>query len=32
LAAPLIPQEIYLQERYCSLDYFGRLRDAFAAA
>jgi hypothetical protein len=31
MAAPLIPQEIYLLERYSSLDYFGRLRDAFAA-
>jgi hypothetical protein len=30
LAAPLIPQEIYLLERYSSLEYFGRLRDAFA--
>jgi hypothetical protein len=31
LAAPLIPQEIYLLERYSSLDYFGGMRDAFAA-
>jgi hypothetical protein len=31
MAAPLIPQEIYLLERYSSLEYFGRLRDAFAA-
>jgi len=28
---PLIPQEIYLLERYSSLEYFGRLRDEFAA-
>ena len=28
---PLIPQEIYLLERYCSLEYFGQLRDEFAA-
>lgn len=28
---PLIPQEIYLLERYSSLDYFGRMRDAFEA-
>lgn len=27
----LIPQEIYLLERYSSLEYFGRLRDEFAA-
>lgn len=26
---PLIPQEIYLLERYSSLDYFGQMRDAF---
>jgi hypothetical protein len=31
MAAPLIPQEIYLLERYSSLEYFGRMRDAFAA-
>jgi hypothetical protein len=31
LAAPLIPQEIYLLERYSSLEYFGQMRDAFAA-
>jgi hypothetical protein len=30
MVAPLIPQEIYLLERYSSLEYFGRLRDAFA--
>ncbi|UCV04956.1 hypothetical protein [Dechloromonas denitrificans] len=29
--APLIPQEIYLLERYSSLDYFGQMRDAFEA-
>lgn len=28
---PLIPQEIYLLERYSSLEYFGQLRDEFAA-
>jgi hypothetical protein len=28
---PLIPQEIYLLERYSSLDYFGQMRDAFEA-
>lgn len=28
---PLIPQEIYLLERYSSLEYFGRMRDEFAA-
>ncbi|NMG29890.1 hypothetical protein [Aromatoleum evansii] len=27
---PLIPQEIYLLERYTSADYFRKLRDAFA--
>ena len=31
MAAPLIPQEIFLLERYSSLDYFGQMRDAFAA-
>jgi hypothetical protein len=31
MAAPLIPQEIYLLERYSSPEYFGRLRDALAA-
>jgi hypothetical protein len=31
MAAPLIPQEIYLLERFSSLAYFGRLREAFAA-
>lgn len=30
MATPLIPQEIYLLERYSSADYFGRMRDAFA--
>lgn len=29
--APLIRQEIYLLERYSSLDYFGHMRDYFAA-
>jgi hypothetical protein len=31
MATPLIPQEIYLLERYTSLDYFGEMRDAWAA-
>lgn len=31
MSAPLIPQEIYLLERYSSLEYFGELRDHFAA-
>ena len=31
MAAPLIPQEIYLQERYISVDYFAEMRDAWAA-
>lgn len=31
MSAPLIPQEIYLLERYRSLDYFGAMRDHFAA-
>ncbi|MCH2242319.1 MAG: hypothetical protein MK041_10390, partial [Aquabacterium sp.] len=31
MSAPLIPQEIYLLERYSSLEYFGELRDYFAA-
>jgi hypothetical protein len=31
MTAPLIPQEIYLLERYSSLDYFGHMRDHFAA-
>ena len=31
MSAPLIPQEIYLLERYSSLDYFGDMRDHFAA-
>jgi hypothetical protein len=31
MAAPLIPQEIYLLERYSSLEYFGQMRDAFGA-
>jgi hypothetical protein len=31
MATPLIPQEIFLLERYSSLDFFGRMRDEFAA-
>ena len=31
MATPLIPQEIYLLERYSSADYFGDMRDAWAA-
>lgn len=31
MATPLIPQEVFLLERYCSLDYFGEMRDHFAA-
>jgi len=31
MASPLIPQEIYLLERYSSADYFGDMRDAWAA-
>lgn len=30
MKTPLIPQEIYLLECYCSLEYFGQMRDAFA--
>src|SRR4051812_47823057 len=30
MGTPLIPQEIYLLERYLSADYFGRLRDTWA--
>lgn len=30
MATPLIPQEIYLLERYSSAEYFEKLRDAFA--
>jgi hypothetical protein len=29
MATPLIPQEIYLLERYTSLEYFGAVRDAW---
>lgn len=29
MATPLIPQEIFLLERYSSLDYFGEMRDAW---
>ncbi|MDQ0044765.1 hypothetical protein [Variovorax boronicumulans] len=31
MSTPLIPQEIYLLERYSSLDYFGEMRDAWAS-
>jgi hypothetical protein len=31
MSAPLIEQEIYLLERYSSLDYFGIMRDHFAS-
>lgn len=31
MTAPLIPQEIYLLERYSSLEYFGNMRDHFAS-
>ena len=31
MSAPLIPQEIYLLERYSSPNYFGDMRDHFAA-
>ena len=31
MVTPLVPQEIYLLERYSSLEYFGQLRDYFAA-
>lgn len=30
MSTPLIPQEIYLLERFSSLDYFGQMRDAWA--
>lgn len=30
MSTPLIPQEIYLLERYSSLEYFGEMRDAWA--
>jgi hypothetical protein len=30
MTTPLIPQEIFLLERYSSLDYFGQMRDAWA--
>jgi len=32
MATPLIPQEIYLLERYSSPEYFKQMRDAFAMA
>lgn len=31
MPTPLIPQEIYLLERYSSLEYFGRMRDDWTA-
>ncbi len=31
MSTPLIPQEIYLLERYSSLEYFGLMRDAWEA-
>jgi hypothetical protein len=31
MATPLIPQEIFLLERYSSADYFGDMRDAWSA-
>ncbi len=31
MGTPLIPQEIYLLERYCSLEYYGQMRDAWEA-
>ena len=31
MSAPLIPQEIYLLERYSSVAYYGEMRDNFAA-
>lgn len=31
MLTPLIPQEIYLLERYTSLDYFGQMRDAWSS-
>jgi hypothetical protein len=30
MATPLIPQEIYLLERYCSLEYYAEMLDAWA--
>jgi hypothetical protein len=30
MATPLIPQEIYLLEQFCSLERFGKMRDAWA--
>jgi hypothetical protein len=30
MSTPLVPQEVYLLERYSSLEYFGELRDHFA--
>jgi hypothetical protein len=31
MATPLIPQEIYLLERFCSLEWYGQMRDAWEA-
>lgn len=31
MSAPLYPQEIYLLERYTSVEYFGAMRDAWQA-
>lgn len=31
MSAPLYPQEIYLLERYTSVEYFGSMRDAWQA-
>jgi hypothetical protein len=31
MATPLIPQEIYLLERFCSLERYGDMRDAWDA-
>lgn len=31
MSTPLNPQEVYLLERYSSLEYFGQMRDEFAA-
>ena len=32
MATPLVPQEIFLLERYASAEYFGAMRDAWSAA
>jgi hypothetical protein len=31
MATPLIPKEIYLLERFCSLEWYGQMRDAWEA-